>query len=46
LGAGTALTAEARVTVPAVRAVTGRGMMLGVVMDDTLGATRKLLQRG
>ena len=32
--------------VPGVRAVTGRGLMLGVVIDDAPGSTYRMLQRG
>jgi 4-aminobutyrate aminotransferase/(S)-3-amino-2-methylpropionate transaminase len=32
--------------VPGVRAITGRGLMLGVHLDDSLGVTRKMLDRG
>lgn len=38
--------AEALAAVPGVRRVTGRGLMLGVVMDDAPGVTRRMLQRG
>lgn len=32
--------------IPGVRAVTGRGLMLGVVIDDAPGVTFRMLQRG
>lgn len=38
--------AEACAAVPGVRGVTGRGLMLGIAMNDTLAVTRKLLARG
>lgn len=38
--------AAALARVPGVRAITGRGMMLGVHIDDSIGVTRKMLDRG
>ncbi len=38
--------AEKLAAVPGVRAVTGRGLMLGVHVDDSLGVTRRMLARG
>ena len=38
--------AEALVGVPGVRGVTGRGLMLGVVVDDAPAVTARMLQRG
>jgi acetylornithine/succinyldiaminopimelate/putrescine aminotransferase len=38
--------AEGLATVPGVRRITGRGLMLGVVIDDALGITRRMLERG
>lgn len=38
--------AAALAAVPGVTGVTGRGMMLGVHMADSLGVTRRMLERG
>ncbi|MDP2313756.1 MAG: aspartate aminotransferase family protein [Pseudomonadota bacterium] len=38
--------ADALAGVPGVRAITGRGLMLGVHLDDSLGVTRRMLERG
>ncbi|MBM4368963.1 MAG: aspartate aminotransferase family protein [Deltaproteobacteria bacterium] len=38
--------ARACATVPGVRRVTGRGLMLGVHVDESLVVTRRLLERG
>lgn len=42
---GAALAERLR-AVPGVRGVTGRGLMLGVQLDDALGVTRRLLAAG
>ncbi len=38
--------AQALAGVPGVRGVTGRGLMLGVHLPDSLGVTRRMLERG
>jgi 4-aminobutyrate aminotransferase-like enzyme len=38
--------ASALASVPGVTGVTGRGMMLGVHLPDSLGVTRRMLERG
>lgn len=38
--------AEALAAVPGVDGISGRGMMLGVHLDESLAVTRKLLERG
>ncbi|MES2639226.1 MAG: aspartate aminotransferase family protein [Myxococcota bacterium] len=38
--------AAALAQVPGVRGITGRGLMLGVHLEDSLGVTRKMLDRG
>lgn len=38
--------ADALLRRPGVRAVTGRGLMVGAVVDDALGLTRRMLARG